>query len=164
MSVHRPSSMQWLALLVYVVLVLRLSNVVDLRLLPLTPLLRFPLVEVVEEQLEAMCGGQSPGPSRPWCSMPLFTSVVEDVCLGPTFCRSRRPSGFCSGSVLADFSGGLRCFSSLGSQTRQTLRMLEHMGPFPCGTSLRDHVPEQVWDHSESVSAQSGLLFCRCRG
>ncbi|OLP97742.1 hypothetical protein AK812_SmicGene19885 [Symbiodinium microadriaticum] len=45
--------MKWLALLLYVVLVLRLSNVADLRLLPLTPLLRFPLVEV-EEHLEAL--------------------------------------------------------------------------------------------------------------
>ena len=44
--VHRAGSMKWLALLLYVVLVLRLSNVADLRLLPLTPLLRFPLVEV----------------------------------------------------------------------------------------------------------------------
>ena len=47
-SVHRPGSMEWLAFLVYVVLVLRLSSVADLCVLPLTPLLRCPLVEVEE--------------------------------------------------------------------------------------------------------------------
>ena len=52
--------MKWLALLLYVVLVLRLSNVADLRLLPLTPLLRFPLVEV-EEHLEALLWWSEPG-------------------------------------------------------------------------------------------------------
>ena len=56
--VHRAGSMKWLALLLYVVLVLRLSNVV--RLLPLTPLLRFPLVEV-EEHLEALLWWSEPG-------------------------------------------------------------------------------------------------------
>ena len=58
--VHRAGSMKWLALLLYVVLVLRLSNVADLRLLPLTPLLRFPLVEV-EEHLEALLWWSEPG-------------------------------------------------------------------------------------------------------
>ena len=58
--VHRAGSMKWLALLLYVVLVLRLSNVADLRLLPLTPLLRFPLVEV-EEHLEALLWWSVPG-------------------------------------------------------------------------------------------------------
>ncbi|OLP97830.1 hypothetical protein AK812_SmicGene19770 [Symbiodinium microadriaticum] len=52
--------MKWLALLLYVVLVLRLSNVADLRLLPLTPVLRFPLVEV-EEHLEALLWWSEPG-------------------------------------------------------------------------------------------------------
>ena len=45
--------MKWLALLVYVVLVLRLSNVADLRLLPL------PLVGV-EEHLEALLWWSEP--------------------------------------------------------------------------------------------------------
>ena len=67
--VHRAGSMKWLTLLLYVVLVLRLSNVADLRLLPLTPLLRFRLVEV-KGTWRHCCGGQSPGPPRPWCSMP----------------------------------------------------------------------------------------------
>ena len=58
--VHRAGSMKWLALFLYVVLVLRLSNVADLRLLPLTPLLRFPLVEV-EEHLEALLWWSEPG-------------------------------------------------------------------------------------------------------
>ena len=58
--VHRAGSMKWLALLLYVVLVLRLSNVADLRLLPLTPVLRFPLVEV-EEHLEALLWWSEPG-------------------------------------------------------------------------------------------------------
>ena len=58
--VHRAGSMKWLALLLYVVLVLRLRNVADLRFLPLTPLLRFPLVEV-EEHLEALLWWSEPG-------------------------------------------------------------------------------------------------------
>ena len=35
----------------------------------------------------------------------------------------------CLGRLSPESCAMLRCFSSLGSQTRQTLRVLEHMGP-----------------------------------
>ena len=58
--VHRAGSMKWLALLLYVVLVLRLSNVADLRL----------LLSKLKSTWRHCCGAQSPGLPRPWCSMP----------------------------------------------------------------------------------------------
>ena len=100
--------------------------------------------------MRMVTGGEGGGVAR---------GVVEDVCLGPTCCGSCRPSVSCSGSVLVDFlrRAALCCAASQvwGRKLARRCVCLSTWGPFPYGTSLRDHVPEHAWDPSESVSAQS---------
>ena len=130
-------------------LVVRLSNVADLRLLLLTPLLHTPLVEV-EEHCDALLWWSEPATAEavvqhvirecrqartPWSHLPSFAPAL----------------GLVLGQCLFKLSPESCAASQVCGKLARRFGCLSTWGPFPCGTSFRDHVPKHVWDPPESV-------------
>ena len=141
--------MKWLALLLYVALVLRLSNVADLRLLPLTPLLRFPLVEV-EEHLEALlwwsCRGRGAACHRDRVSSRTYTLVpTAPVRAGP---RSSAPAVIRCGFV--------RQFVSVRVQRGACCTRLHIHIPMPIPIPMSIHIHTYACARLACISRISG--------